>query len=394
MNLTGPRTGIAAFEFAVRDNSMAAPTRPVIPQFAEVAPKASQKCPLEHILYGPPLPPEQHIKAYSEDEFENFVREWAFYYGQLRQKAYVRVGRFGGAGDMGRDVVGYIDPPSTKGKLDIFQCKHYGHGLHPGDVWTELGKLCYFTFVGAFAVPEAYHFVCPYDVGPELGSLLENPNELRQRVIHEWEEHIARRISKKQVIKLEGALLDHVTAFEFKRVGYKPIHEIAQEFGATPQYASRFGGGLRIPRSTDKKPPAEIEGHEQRYVEQLIQAYQDHEDDGVKLENLSAYPDFSRHFTRSRVRYFCAETLRIDVRDNLPEGVTFEQVQDQVFDSVADVCEDRTHGSGFVRVNAVTDHAGNYVVHDHALKGYLNSQILKGVCHQLANADKLKWVQK
>ena len=124
----------------------------------------------------------------------------------------------------------------------------------------------------------------------------------------------------------------------------------------------------------------------------MIEAYQDHKDDGVKLETLSAHPELESHFARSRVRYFCAEMLRLDVRDNLPDGVTFEQVQDQVLDAVSDICEDRKHASGFDRVNAVTNHAGNYVVQDHPLKGYVKSQVLKGVCHQLANVDRLKWV--
>src|SRR4051794_40958962 len=111
-----------------------------IPVFASVLPKPPENpCPIEHILYGPPVEPEHRIKGYSEDEFENFVREWAFYRGQLQDKRYVQVGRFGGAGDMGRDVVGYLDPVASGGRLDIFQCKHYGHGLHPGDVWVEIG---------------------------------------------------------------------------------------------------------------------------------------------------------------------------------------------------------------------------------------------------------------
>ena len=295
---------------------------------------------------------------------------------------------------MGRDVVGYIDPPSSGGKLDIYQCKRYGHGLYPGDVWVELGKLCYFTFIGAFAVPEEYRFVCPEDVGPELGRLLEKPEDLRQRLMDEWGKHVETEIIKKQKITLEGKLLDHVKAFDFRRVGYKPIQEIVQEFKTTPRYPQRFGGGLIIPRSPDKEPPAEIEDHEQRYVEQLIEAYQDYKGSEVKLETLSVHPGLERHFTNSRVRYFCAETLRLDVRDNLPDGVTFEQVQDQVLDAVFDICEDERHASGYERVNAVTNHAGHYVVQDHPLKGYVKSQVLKGICHQLANVDRLKWVLK
>ena len=351
----------------------------------------TEACTPEQILYGPPVEPEHRIKGYSEDEFENFIREWAFYHKQLRLKQYVQVGKFGGAGDMGRDVVGYIDQPSSGGKLDIYQCKHYGHGLRPGDVWVELGKLCYYTFKDAFSVPEEYRFVCSENVGPELGRLLENPEDLRARLIAEWPKHVEKKITTKKPIKLEDKLLDYVRAFEFKRVGYKPIHEIVQEFKKTVRYAPRFGGGLVIPRSQDLIPPSEIGDDEQRYVDQLLEAYQDH-DDTVTLAELTNHTEFHGHFNRSRERYFCAETLLQDVRDNLPEGVTFEQVQDQVHDTVIDTAETNTHASGFVRVKAVTEKASLYQLQDHPLKTYMKSKILMGICHQLANKDRLKWV--
>jgi hypothetical protein len=364
-----------------------------LPAFTPVMPRPPENpCPIEHILYGPPVEPEQRIIGYSEDEFENFIREWAFYRGQLQDKRYVQVGRFGGAGDMGRDVVGYIDPVATGGRLDIFQCKHYGHGLHPGDVWVEIGKLLYYTYVRAFSIPERYRFVCPHDVGPELGRLMESPEALREEVTAAWVEKIAGAITKKTAVKLEGGLLNHVKAFDFSIISYKPIHEIIAEHRTTVRYAPRFGGGLIIKRSPDMTPPPDIETHEQRYVEQLIHAYKDHSGDGVTLETLVSYSVLSTHFGRSRERYFCAETLRLDVRDSLPEGVTFEQAQEQVLDAVVDIAEDASHDNGLVRVNAVTDHAGNYVIQDHPLKSYVNSKVLKGVCHQLANGDKLIWV--
>ncbi|WP_437648390.1 ABC-three component system protein [Sorangium sp. So ce362] len=295
---------------------------------------------------------------------------------------------------MGRDVVGYIDTPSSGGRLDIFQCKHYGHPLHPGDVWTELGKLCYYTFIKAFAVPEVYRFVAPEDVGPELGRLLEKSDELRTRLIAEWAKHVEGEIVKKTKVKLEGKLLEHVEAFDFSRVGYKPIHEIIEEHKKTTRYAPRFGGGLVIPRQPDPIPPAMIESHEQRYVEQLIEAYQDHNATTITLATLASHDEFNRHFLRSRERYFCAEGLRRDVRDNLPDGVTFEQVQDQVHETVIDTAEDSGHASGFVRVKVVTDKASLYQLQDHPLRTYMKSKLLMGICHQLANADRLKWVLK
>ncbi len=363
------------------------------PKFTPVLPKTpEQPCSINDLLYGPRVEPELRIRGYSEDEFENFVREWAFYYCQLQQKRYIQVGRFGGAGDMGRDVVGYLDPVGSGGRLDIFQCKHYGHGLHPGDVWTEIGKLLYYTYQNAFAVPERYQFVCPNDVGADLGRLLEKTDRLRDRVIAEWPKKIEDQITSKIKVKLEGDLLAYVVEFDFSIISYKPLHEIIEQHKATPRYAPRFGGGLVINNLSDPTPPAQIQAHEQRYVEQLVMAYKDHSGDTITLGTLTDHQKLNKHFARSRERYFSAETLRLDVRDNLPKGVTFEQVQDQLFDAVVDIAENDSHSNGLERVDAVTNHAGNYRIHNHPLNAYIHSMVLKGICHQLANDDKLTWV--
>ena len=355
----------------------------------------SAPCTPEEIFFGPPVEPLVRIKNYSDGEFENFIREWAFYYRQVQLKKYSQVGRFGGAGDMGRDVVGYIDTPSSGGRLDIFQCKRYDHALYPGDIWVELGKLCYFTFNGAFAVPDEYRFVAPEDVGPELGRLFEKPDELRARLIDEWDKNVGMEITKKtSPIKLEGALLEYVNSFNFSRVGCKPMHEIIAEHKKTLRYAPRFGGGLQIPQPPDPVPPSAIQPGEQRYVEQLIEAYQDDKGPTVTFATLAAHNEFNRHFNRSRERYFCAEALRLAVRDSLPEGITFEQVQEQVHDVVIDVAEDATHPSGFKRVKAVTEKASMYHLQNHPLRTYMKSKVLTGICHQLANVNRLIWVPK
>lgn len=59
------------------------------------------------ILLGRPLNPRQVIATYSDDEYEVFVKEWASD-GLGAQYAVVR--RASGAGDMGRDVLGFVTP--------------------------------------------------------------------------------------------------------------------------------------------------------------------------------------------------------------------------------------------------------------------------------------------
>jgi hypothetical protein len=67
------------------------------------------------------IPPERLILSLPDDELEKFARTWV----ELR-KGYVGVQRFTGAGDMGRDVVGYLTRSRHEGPWHNYQCKQYG----------------------------------------------------------------------------------------------------------------------------------------------------------------------------------------------------------------------------------------------------------------------------
>src|SRR5688572_17060604 len=106
------------------------------------------------VTAGQPIPAIDRLRLMGHEEWEDFILEWAY---SLKAK-YGSVERCGGAGDRGRDVVAYEMNGQTD-TWDNYQCKHYDHALHPGDVWCELGKLCYYTFVGEYAFPREYFFV-------------------------------------------------------------------------------------------------------------------------------------------------------------------------------------------------------------------------------------------
>ena len=115
------------------------------------------------------------LKIYTADEWEQLIREWA----ENLRECYAQVRRASGAGDKGRDVIGYVGAVNSGGPWNNFQCKHYDHALHPSDIWKELAKLCYYTFEKKYSVPRAYYFAGPQGVGPEVLGLLENPGNLR-----------------------------------------------------------------------------------------------------------------------------------------------------------------------------------------------------------------------
>ena len=58
---------------------------------------------------------------------------------------------------------------------------------------------------------------------------------------------------------------------------------------------------------------------------------------------------------------------------------------------VVDVAE-ADHRSGFDRLNQVLTIVGTLTLTSHALINITNMDDLKGICHQLANEDRLRWV--
>jgi hypothetical protein len=349
----------------------------------------------EQIIAGPPLDPVVRVRTYSADEFEGLIQDWAYYYLQASLKIYCLVVRTGGSGDKGRDVVGYCTWPPAGRDYDIFQCKHYHHPLHPAELWVEFGKLCLFTFEGTIKVPRSYQIVAPHDVGPSVLQLLESPGTIGEKLVAEWPTRCQGEMRKPDGVPLTDDLKRHILDFDFTIVKSKPIHEVVGELRQTPCFAPRFGGGLQVAPPIDPVPPDVIQPNESRYVAQLVEAYRDESrDDSLDLADVPTHDEFGRHFTRSRERFYCAESVERFARDALVGGQGFSDVRDQVLDAVIDVAEDQQHSSGYRRVVAVTDQAARTPVVAHPLRSYIKIKCLQGICHQLANEDRLTWVPK
>lgn len=142
--------------------------------------------PIPHPTYsdivnnGPTLTPQKRIQLYDNKEWEIFVEEYA--YGL--KKEYHTVRRAGGAGDQGIDVAAFRTDTGIAGSWDNYQCKHYNAPLSPTDIYLELGKLCYYTFIGEYTVPENYYFIAPQGVGTTLAKLLRgNHEELKKSLL-------------------------------------------------------------------------------------------------------------------------------------------------------------------------------------------------------------------
>lgn len=332
---------------------------------------------------GPGVPAIDRLRIMSPSQWEDFILEWA----HSLKATYVSVERCAGAGDKGRDVVAYVQQGASS-PWDNFQCKHYDHALTPGDVWVELGKLCYYTHVGEYTVPRAYSFVAPRGAGNKLSKLLREPEELRKGVIGGWNDHCRKGVVSAKEIPLDDGLRKYIETFDFSRIGAPSPLTIIEQHRTTHWHAARFGGGLPV-RSPAPVPPPVVGPHEATYVRALLDAYE--ERIGSSIPSLGALhdTDMTTHFSRSRREFYSAEALREFSRDSVPSG-TFDQLLDEVHDGVVDVV-DAEHRDAVERVLQTVKQAKLLQLTANALIPRVTTTDRGGMCHQLANDQRVKW---
>jgi hypothetical protein len=335
---------------------------------------------------GLPVHPEDRVRLFSPDQWERFVHEWV---DSLRDE-YELVERCGGAGDMGRDVIATVK--GGNGAWDNFQCKHHKNALTPGDVWVELGKLAYYTLRGEYSYPRRYFFVAPQGVGPSLSNLLKKPQGLRDGLLANWNKACRPQITNTEVVECDAAMKAHIASLDFSIFQTRPLLRIIEAHAKTRWHAARFGGGLPC-RPEPLRPPSAPSTNETVFVSELRRAYADHlRQDVTEVDaGLANRQDLREHFNDARVEFYTAEGLRTFSRDTLPPG-EFEKLQDEVYSGVKDD-ERGDHADGYRRVVAVVRTARALPLTSHPLTSRIHIRDRGGICHQLANDGKLRWVK-
>lgn len=340
------------------------------------------------VNYGKRIIPLKMIEHMSFDDWEEFIEEWL----DIKKSEYIETERFGGAGDKGRDVVGYItDKNKVNFVWDCYQCKHYENPLTPTQVYKEFGKVLYYTFKNEYPKPRRFYFVSPKGCGTSLSKLLQNPSELKEAIKKNWVRYCENDISSKQII-LEGDLLKWVNNFDFSI--FKKIHtkNILKEHINHPNHLIRFGGGLPKREKLDTSAiPNSIQNSETIYVNQLLCAYASESNkDYKKVEELDSKEHYRNHFNRARISFHHAEQLRNFSRDSLPVG-TFEDFQNEILVGIIDIVEDQ-HSNSFIKVKEAEKEARKIIISSNPLKDVSIIYDRSGVCHQLVNDKKIKWI--
>ena len=332
------------------------------------------------------LSPLKIIQTYSSEEWETFIQEWT----DCFSGEYKQVVPLAGPGDKGRDVVAYVGEPTEKQcEWDNYQCKHYDHPLHPTDVYVELGKLCVYTHRGDYNVPRRYRFVSPRGIGPKLHDLLKKPEELRKELIANWDSRCAKKISDSEQFSLVGDLKSYVESFDFGIVWFLTPQELLKQHAQTKHWHRRFK--IDPPRRPPVDAiPEDILPLELPYTKRLLEAYTDHlKQPFATIADLTNLPALLSHFRRSRGYFFSAEALARFSRDNFSPGA-FEETKQHVYDGVVDVTEQR-HSDGYDCVLKVAEVASGLPLPHSDLFPYVGPADKIGICHHLANDDRLCW---
>jgi len=336
------------------------------------------------VFFGHPITPQQRLLLYSSAEWEEFIHEWAHY----QKTVYFKVVRLTGAGDMGIDVAGCADVKGLVGVWDNYQCKHYGRPIGPIEAFIEIGKILWYSFQKQYSSPRAYYFVNSRGCGTHLAKLLLNAQKLKSELKRRWNQVCSKKITSQYQIDLSGDFLSYVSQFNFSIFKQRTLSEIIDEHRNTPYHILRFGGGLPQ-RPTVQPPPKSLSRSESRYTQQLFEAYSDHKDELVNRVKLARWPELELHFEREREHFYHAEALRNFARDNVPHG-TFESLQDEIFDGVINI-ELAFYNDAFERLNAVVQKSTEIQVTSNPLISVTKIKDRKGICHQLANDDRLTW---
>jgi len=328
------------------------------------------------------------IQTFKPEVWEDFTEEWAHSQG----KKYKKVIRYAGAGDMGLDILCFHTDKYFDGPWDNVQCKRYACLLQPAQVYVEVGKIIYYSFIGEYPSPKKYYFAASKGLGLKLKKQISKPAELKKELRNNWDKHCRAKITETTKVELTGKLLAYFEEFDFTIFDMIPVAEMIKGHASTVFYERRFGGNSFPQRPPVMLPPPAVQPTESRYVEQLFEAYS--EKLAVQLdqpEQLAKHPELERHFNRSREVFYHAESLRNFPRDSVDSGA-FDEIRNEIYHGCIDK-HDMEYATGMDRILATTSHATTLNPNCNALCMRVQTQDKQGLCHHLANEDRFTWVK-
>jgi C-terminal domain 6 of the ABC-three component (ABC-3C) systems len=326
----------------------------------------------------------RQVRGYGAEEWEIFTRECQ--QGLAKLHGYLEVKRLGGAGDHGRDVIGLCSPAACEGVWDNYQCKNYEGMLQTPQACQDAGKIIFHAFRGVFKPPRRCTFAAPKGPSTELRDMLLNPSKFRAEVIKTWDVRVAGHVVRRQRHLLEGNLADYVNEYDFESFGYITLDEMLDAHRLTAYWTERFGGLL--PPPMPGVTPETVMEHETVYVGKLLDVYAEATGAAIaSVGDLDAHAGWKADLQTQRVRFFDAEAFRTTYRDQTEPGTT-ESFAEEIYDAIEPSLV--RPGTGLDRLTTALTVAGQ-TNPANVLTPQAKVGAKQGVCHQLANDDRVTW---
>lgn len=329
--------------------------------------------------------PIQRVKNFLPEQFENFILEWA-----NTKKNYLQAYTLGGSGDGGIDILCEIG----NNKYDYFQCKRYSTALTPSVFWIEVGKICYNIFIKKISMPENYFIVATNGVGPTLDRMFRNPDLLKNELIKNWDKYCKSKIVNRQNILLVNELKEFIDNFDFSIFKQYSINLVIEEYRKTEYFYFRFGGILKPKRKQlIKYSRASLQKIEMNYTKKLIKVLSDYNNVKISVfSQLSKYPKINDKFQEHREYFYSAESLKRDIIEIFNDDEEFSILMNEMYEGIKEIGE--RDCSNYEKLNNVLHESTkvilNYSYIDTNLR-WVNIKDRKGMCHHLANEDRIEW---
>ncbi|MDE5455241.1 hypothetical protein GWE18_20810 [Bradyrhizobium sp. CSA112] len=340
---------------------------------------------------GLPVKPLDRLAQFSPLDFERFTLEWASGYLASKLPSVYEVQQRGGAGDKGRDIIVWFDPPASKPRRwSLYQCKHYGSKLGAGVAAAEIGKVLYYTFIGDYTAPDEYWFVTHLGVTSDLQDMLDQPDKLQAYLLSNWAERCSGKITSKSKITLTNELRAHIGGFNFSIFRAKQPLALIEEHAQTGYHLAVFGLPL-IDRPPPPTPPSLVSPAEAGYVRQLYNVIG--EDIGKKVSDLSDFADHNSHtrlFDRSRITFYCAEGLKELARDQMADASYFDTLLEE-FSGGLYHNYSAPNLTGMQRLANTVMASQALQLGGHVLSSHVRANDREGMCHQMANENLVNW---
>jgi hypothetical protein len=323
------------------------------------------------------------ITALPDERLEAFVSDWL----ANRTRDYYSHERWSAAGDMGRDVVGYLTSRRHEGEWHNYQCKQLLVRLSETAAFVELGKIFMHAANGEYTLPGAYFFVAPRGVVRNVQGFIAHPERFRQAFIDRWDPVIGPRLIANATVPLKDEIRNAILSFDFERVYSFDAVRLVDDPFAKPVLVHWFNDDPG-PAPVGVAPPT-LQSEEAVYVGQLVDLYAQRSGETFSgPDDVLRHMDWGTHLRNQRTRFFEAAEFDRYYRDSTPPDY-LKTFKDELYHGVADIYGDE-HKDGLERVTKVLAQAAS-VLPSGVLGRHARVPVKQGVCHHFANEGRLVW---